>query len=149
MRSRGGSEFAEFVAGSSRRLLGLAYLLSADRAAAERLLEDALGRTYRHWSSVSRGGVPEAHVRQLLVDAVRRGRRRRRLAGTADAGGASLMPVVAALPTGQRVVLVLRYFEGLDEAQAAAVMGWSVNTVRSQYARAIARVQASRSDRRP
>jgi DNA-directed RNA polymerase specialized sigma24 family protein len=138
-----GSDFADFVAGSSRRLLGLAYLLSADRALADRLLEDALDRTYRHWPAVSRDGVPEAHVRQLLVDSIARRRSRRRPVSAPDPDGVPTMSAVAGLPTAQRVVLVLRYFEGLDDVQAAAVMGCSVKSVRHLQTRAISRLQTA------
>lgn len=41
----------------------------------------------------------------------------------------------------QRAVLVLRYFEDYTEAQAAAVLGCSPNTVKSQTRRALTRVR--------
>jgi RNA polymerase sigma factor (sigma-70 family) len=45
------------------------------------------------------------------------------------------------LPPGQRIVLVLRYFEDLTETQAAQTLGCSVGTVKSQTSRAIARLR--------
>jgi RNA polymerase sigma factor (sigma-70 family) len=52
-----------------------------------------------------------------------------------------LLRGLAVLPTRQRAVLVLRYFEDLSEAQTAALLGCSVGTVKSQAARALARLR--------
>jgi RNA polymerase sigma-70 factor (sigma-E family) len=156
MRARDDADFTAFVAGSSRRLLGLAYLLTGDAHAAEDLLQGALERTYRRWPRLSRDGAPQAYVRRALVNgATDRWRRRRgvvevdlthvslietdRSSELADRD--ALMRVVHTLPSGQRAVLVLRYFEGLSEAQTAAVIGCSVGTVKSQHSRAIARLR--------
>jgi DNA-directed RNA polymerase specialized sigma24 family protein len=40
-------------------------------------------------------------------------------------------------------VVVLRYWEDLSDAQAAALLGCSASTVRSQAARALAKLRAS------
>ncbi len=52
-----------------------------------------------------------------------------------------LLRGLARLPVRQRAVLVLRYFEYLSEAQTAALLGCSVGTVKSQAARALARLR--------
>jgi RNA polymerase sigma factor (sigma-70 family) len=44
---------------------------------------------------------------------------------------------LAGLPRKQRAVLVLRYYEQLDDAEIAAVLGISRGTVRSQASRAL------------
>jgi RNA polymerase sigma-70 factor (sigma-E family) len=156
MRAVDDADFTEFVAASSRRLLGLAYLLTGDRGAAEDLLQGALERTYRHWSRLSHDGTPEAYVRRALVNASTDRWRRRKgvleveldpnellqddetdLVGNRDA----LLRAVRALPSGQRAILVLRYFEGLTEVQTADVVGCSVGTVKSQHARALAQLR--------
>jgi RNA polymerase sigma-70 factor (sigma-E family) len=151
------STFTEFVAGSSRRLLGLAYLLTGDKRAAEDLLQGALERTYRHWPRLNREEVPEAFVRQGLVNAATDRWRRRKGVMEVDLDGARLaepdgsdkaaardavMRAVRELPAGQRAVLVLRHFEGLSETQTAAVMDCSVANVKSQHQRAIARLRS-------
>jgi RNA polymerase sigma-70 factor (sigma-E family) len=156
VRAADDADFTAFVAGSSRRLLGLAYLLTGDRYAAEDLLQGALERTYRGWHRINRDGVPEAYVRRALVNASTDRWRRRRGVVEVDIGQArlaepdgsdltvardALMRAVHELPAGQRAVLVLRYFEGLTESQTAAVMDCTVGTVKSQHARAIARLR--------
>jgi RNA polymerase sigma-70 factor (sigma-E family) len=156
MRAADDADFTAFVAGSSRRLLGLAYLLTGDVYAAEDLLQGALERTYRSWSRVNRDGVPEAYVRQALVNAATdRWRRRKGVVEVEHVDGRlsepdgseqtaardALMRAVRELSAGQRAVLVLRYFEGLTETQTAAVMGCSIGTVKSQHARAMSRLR--------
>ncbi|HEY2443912.1 MAG TPA: SigE family RNA polymerase sigma factor [Streptosporangiaceae bacterium] len=155
----GDTSFEEFVAGSSSHLLGLARLLTdGHRAEAEDLLQGALERAYRHWRRISRREDPERYVRQILVNAsVDRWRRlRRRPEGPMWFPGGDppvadrsaevadrdlLLRGLAALPVRQRAVLVLRYFEDLSEAQTAAMLGCSVGTVKSQAARALARLR--------
>ena len=57
-------------------------------------------------------------------------------------GRAAPLNCVRTLPGGQRAVLVLRYFDDLMEAETARMLGCSVGTVKSQHARAIARLRA-------
>jgi DNA-directed RNA polymerase specialized sigma24 family protein len=54
-----------------------------------------------------------------------------------------LLRALAALPAGQRAVLVLRYFDDLSEGATAAVLGCSVGSVKSQTARALNKLRAS------
>jgi RNA polymerase sigma-70 factor (sigma-E family) len=162
--SPGDASFEDFVAGSSAHLFTLARLLTGGhRAEAEDLLQSAYERTYRHWKRVARREDPERYVRQALINAsVDRWRRLRRrpeepmrfpggeppvadrAAEIADRD--LLLRGLAALPVRQRAVLVLRYFEDLTEAQAAAALGCSVGTVKSQAARALARLRQLTGD---
>ena len=162
--SQGGASFEEFVAGSSAYLFTLARLLTGGhQAEAEDLLQSAYERTYRHWKRVCRREDPERYVRQALINAsVDRWRRLRRrpeepmrfpggeppvadhAAEIADRD--LLLRGLAALPVGQRAVLVLRYFEDLTEAQTAEALNCSVGTVKSQAARALARLRQLTSE---
>ena len=68
MRPVDEADFTAFVAGSSRRLLRGAYLITGDLDEAQDLLQTALERAYRRWPSVQRSEVPEAYVRRILVN---------------------------------------------------------------------------------
>ncbi len=155
--------FEDFVAASSARLFTLAMLLCGrHRAEAEDLLQGVLERAYRRWPRICRGGDPERYVRAMLVNAsVDRWRRLRRrpevLAGpdpdaavpdqsAALADRDQLLRALARLPARQRAVIVLRYLEDLSEAQAAAVLGCSEGTVKSQSSRALARLRELTGD---
>lgn len=154
----GDASFEAFVAGASGRLFTMALLLTGlRRAEAEDLLQDALERAYRRWRRITRTGVPEPYVRQVMVNAAvdqwRRGRRRPEQPLPAENGMATadhaaaladrdlLLRALAELPARQRAVLVLRYFADLTEEQTAATLGCSVGTVKSQASRGLARLR--------
>lgn len=149
--------FDEFVAGWSARLLRSAYLLTGDRGLAEDLVQDVYERLYVAWPRVA---DPAAYTHRVLTrQAMNRWRlRSRRPAETAlgtehdhpdhrpDAVTAydERAVVVTALRTltaRQRTVVVLRFFADLSEADTAVAMGCSVGTVKSQTARALARLR--------
>ncbi len=157
MQAADDADFDTFVVASSRRLLRSAYLVTGDLAEAEDLLQTALERAYRRWPSIRQKDVPEAYVRRMVVTAgIDAGRRRKlrsapldedQLPGMTDpavegiAGRATLLSCIRELPPGQRAVLVLRYFDDLTEAETARALGCTVGTVKSQHARAMARLR--------
>ena len=55
----------------------------------------------------------------------------------------AMATALATLPPRMRAVLVLRYGEDLGEAATAAALGCSVNTVKSQTTRGLARLRAT------
>lgn len=146
-------EFTRFVAGNATALLRTAYLLTGDRSAAEDLLQDALERVYVAWPRVQE---PYAYTRTALARAsTNRWRSRSRRPELPLAGHDAALPdgtderaeqhrVVAALnrlPARQRATVVLRYLEDLTEAATASALNCSVGTVKSQTARALARLR--------
>jgi RNA polymerase sigma-70 factor (sigma-E family) len=151
--------FEDFVRARSRSLMRMALLLAGqNRAEAEDLLQLALERAYRHWPRICRLDEPERYVRRVLANAsVDRHRwTARRQEQPLSAGAAELavadgsavvaerdylLRALAALPRGQRAVLVLRYFEDLSEAEIAQVLGCSVGSVKNQAARGLARLR--------
>jgi RNA polymerase sigma factor (sigma-70 family) len=103
------------------------------------------------------GPASNAVVRRVLVNAYLTGRRRRwhgetpaadlpETAAGPDAHAATdlrmaVRAALAELPPRQRAVVVLRYFEDLTEAQTALALDCSVGTVKSQTAKALARLR--------
>ncbi|MFC9652189.1 sigma factor-like helix-turn-helix DNA-binding protein [Streptomyces sp. NPDC056937] len=149
-------EFEAFAAGAAGRLLHAAVLLTGEppdaSPRAQRLLVAALSRTYAEWDRLSGddGEDPYDRARRELVlrfareaawrDPARRGRRANGVLG-----------VLAVLGPQERVVLVLRLYEGLAEEQIAALIGLPEERVRVICARAIAamREPSRRSPARP
>jgi DNA-directed RNA polymerase specialized sigma24 family protein len=125
-------EFEAFVAGAGGRLLHAATLLTAepDGAAplAEELLVDALARTYAAWDRL-RGEDPYAHTRDELAGRYARSARRYRR----PRGG-----LLERLSPQERLVLMMRLYEGVDEEQAAATLGLPLERVRALCSRAAA-----------
>ncbi|MGK5629077.1 sigma factor-like helix-turn-helix DNA-binding protein [Streptomyces sp. URMC 123] len=131
-------EFETFVAGAAGRLLHAATLLTGDRREAERLLTAALARTYADWDRL-RGEDPYDRARQeLAVRFARRAWRYRR-----PRGG-----LLDRLTPHERLILVLRLYEGVAEEQTAARLGLPAERVRAVCARSIAALR-SRSPRAP
>jgi RNA polymerase sigma-70 factor (sigma-E family) len=156
--------FDTFVAVRLPALYRYALVLTRDRHEAEDLVHDALVRTAAGWWRVRRQDDPEAYVRRamvrLLINRRRRGRREQVVAEPPDAGrveagygavddDASLDDRLRALPPRMRAVLVLRYVDGLSEAEIADTLGISRGTVKSQAARALERLREAEGIGRP
>jgi RNA polymerase sigma-70 factor (sigma-E family) len=155
-------DFEEFVRSRSSGLARVAYLLTGDTHLAEELLQDVLARVVDRWPAIVRGGDPEPYVRRVLynraVDGWRHRRRhvslerlahdpREELKALADdaeivARRVALRDALARLTPRQRAVLILRFYEDYTEVRAAAVLGCSVNTVKSQIRHALERLRA-------
>ncbi|MFJ3822613.1 sigma factor-like helix-turn-helix DNA-binding protein [Streptomyces nodosus] len=130
-------EFEAFVAGAAGRLLQTATLLTAeppdDNPGARRLLTGALARTYASWDRL-RDEDPYDRTRRNLATRFARGTWSRYGAlgrWRRDPGG-----VLAGLSPPERLVLVLRLYEGLAEEQTAALLGLSAERVRALCMRA-------------
>ncbi|MET9493339.1 sigma factor-like helix-turn-helix DNA-binding protein [Streptomyces sp. NPDC006552] len=132
--ARRAREFEAFVAGAAGRLLHAATLLTAephdDNPRAQKLLTAALARTYVSWDRL-RGEDPYDCARTELGVRFARGAWRRQR----GRGGA-----LGRLTPQERLVLVLRLFEGVGEEQVAAVLGLPLERVRTVQARAMALV---------
>jgi RNA polymerase sigma-70 factor (sigma-E family) len=160
-----GMPFEDFVQARSAALFRTALLLTGqDRSEAEDLLQICLERAYRHWGKITRfGDDPERYARRILVNAAndrwrRLGRRRERSLSVASSGATVpdraaaladrdiLLRALAALPQRQRSVVVLRYFDDLDDVEIAAVLGCSPGTVRSHVSRGLARLRQTMAE---
>jgi RNA polymerase sigma-70 factor (sigma-E family) len=142
--------FDDYVVARERHLLRVAYLLAQDAQLAEDLVQTALTKAWFAWHRVQ--GDPEPYVRKILVNTFVSAKRRRwnveqptgRLPERPLADHESspdLRRALAALPRGQRAVIVLRYFEDLTEAETARVLDVSIGTVKSQTAKALVRLR--------
>jgi RNA polymerase sigma-70 factor (sigma-E family) len=154
--------FTEFVVARSPALLRTAYLLvGGDWALAEDLLQVALTKTYLSWGRVRDRGAVEAYVRTTMATTATSWWRRRwqgeRATAVLPEGATAdrspdvdeqdaLWQLVRRLPTRQRAVLVLRFYEDLSEAETARTLGITPGTVKSHTSRALAAMRAQLSD---
>ncbi|MFJ9032178.1 sigma factor-like helix-turn-helix DNA-binding protein [Streptomyces sp. NPDC102274] len=143
-------EFEAFAAGAAGRLLHAAVLLTGEPPGAtpraQRLLIAALSRTYAEWDRLSgdEGEDPYDRARRELVLRFAREAAWRELSwrGRRPSG------VLGRLGPQERVVLVLRLFEGLAEEQTAALIGLPQERVRVICARAISAMREPSPGRR-
>lgn len=144
--------FEEYVAARGAWLHRTAYLLTGQRADADDLVQVTLVKLYLGWAKVRRAGSPDAYARRVMVNAFVSGRRparftRERLVVTLPEAPVvdpdptdrlSLWPHVRALPPRQRAVVVLRYWNGLSEAEIADELRMARGTVKSTASAALA-----------
>ena len=153
--SDGETEFAEFVRGASTSLHRTAYLLTGSRESAQDAVQTALTRVYLAWDRHGQWENPTAYARQVVVNVVLTGQRRkwngelpqaelsdRVFGATADRSVEvverdALRRALDALPVRQRTAVVLRHYLDLSEAQTAAEMGTPVGTIKSLTARGL------------
>ena len=149
--------FVDFVAGTYAGLVRTGYLLTGDRGLAEDLVQQCLMTTYRAWRRLDDPANAEAYTRTSMVRLAIRWRRRRWRgevptdpmpeASVGDhASGVAVAEVVrralAALPSAQRAVLVLRFFDDRSEQEIATMLRCSVGTVKSRASRALSALRA-------
>ncbi|MGI5470577.1 sigma factor-like helix-turn-helix DNA-binding protein [Streptomyces sp. CA-132043] len=137
-------EFEAFVAGAAGRLLHTATLLTGEPSggpapAAEELLTLALSRTYASWDRL-RGEDPYDRTRQELAGHFARTARRHRR----PRGG-----LLDRLPPQERLILVLRLYEGVAEEQTAALLGLPAERVHALCLRAVAEMRSTRRGTAP
>ncbi|MFE3633934.1 sigma factor-like helix-turn-helix DNA-binding protein [Streptomyces cellostaticus] len=134
-------EFEAFVAGAAGRLLHAATLLTGeapdDGPRARRLLVPALAHTYARWHRL-RGEDPYECARQYL--ATRFAHEAWRHYGAAGRARPHPRSPLAELAPQERLILVLRMFEGVAEEQTAALLGLPVERVHAVCDRATATV---------
>lgn len=150
----------DFEAWAETRLAGLlrfAYLVTGSQHAAEDAVQSALTRACARWSRVARTDDPDAYVRRMVVNEHVSGWRRsgRREVAVAQVRTQAVDPtavvddsdavwrVCATLPRQQRAAVVLRFYEDLEYAEIAALLGCSETTVRSHVHRALTALRAA------
>jgi len=144
-------EFAEAVHMYQRMVFSIAYHFLHDRAAAEDVAQEVFLQLHRTLPSLE----SEAHISAWLckvtghrcIDYARSRRRDLALNDIPEPAAepkpgdplvASLLQrTVASLPPKARIVVVLRYQEDLEPAEIARVLGWRLNSVKSQLQRSL------------
>jgi RNA polymerase sigma-70 factor (sigma-E family) len=133
-------------------------MLCGDAVEAEELVQSALVRVTLRWPFLRDKDDPGAYVKRAIVNAnINRWRRVRSREtptetlpdrGVADRATAhaeqdAVRRALASLPPRQRAVLVLRYLDDMSEQEAAAVLGCSVGTVKSQTHKGLTKLRES------
>ncbi len=158
MSGRRDAEFEELYLTTRAHLFRVAYGVAGDRTIAEDALQSAYAKVYASWSRVQAAENPRAYVRRIAVnevlDVVRRPWFRAERPTDDPQPGATpshegstverdaVWRAVRALAPRQRAVIVLRYYEGLSEAEIARTLGCSTGTVKSQASAALTNLRA-------
>ena len=139
-----------------RRLVGLARLLVGDQATAEDVVQDAFAGIHRRWRWLRDKDAAVGYLERAVVNAARSHLRRRRArssvhlvpqqASTARAESEAvrvdearrMVAALADLPTRQREVIVLRYYQDRSEAEIAELLGISRGSVKQHASRGLA-----------
>jgi RNA polymerase sigma-70 factor (sigma-E family) len=144
--------FEQFAATRLDAVVRFATVLTNDRGLAEDVVQEVLIRAHARWAQIESLDQPEAYVRRMIVNEFYSWRRKwariaprpaEELDGPTDDHAATvadrrtLLAEVAKLPRKQRAVLVLRYYEGLPDAEIATTLGCSETTVRGYAFRAL------------
>jgi RNA polymerase sigma-70 factor (sigma-E family) len=152
--------YEEFVHSRLQSLLRYAVMLTGDTHTAQDLVQETMIRVQVKWRRVVRADRPERYVQRMLTNAyidLRRGSWLRRVTLFAEpaeprdrdvdhaehnAARDEMWARLAKLPRRQRAALVLRYYEGLPDAEIADVLGCAVGTVRAHISRALSTLRA-------
>jgi RNA polymerase sigma-70 factor (sigma-E family) len=151
--------FEQFAMARLQSLLRYAIVLTGDRDQAQDVVQEVLARAQVKWRRIEKTDAPEAYVRRMVLNEYLSWRRSwaarnvhavgERLVDLDDARGGvrdhaqavvdadALWSRLGMLGRKQRAVLVLRYYEQLDDQQIADLLHCSPATVRSNASRAL------------
>jgi len=154
--------FEEFLDLRLPALLRYATVLTCDPHLAEDIVQEVLARAQSRWARIAAADVPEAYVKRMIINELASWKRRR-AAGVVPMSHAALDVIsapradhaaevderdamirrIAALPVRQRIVVALRFYEGLSDEQIADLLGCRPATVRSHASHAMAALRAT------
>jgi len=155
--------FAEVVEVHKSMVFSIAWHFLRDQALAEELAQDVFLQLHRSWESMKSAEHIVFWLRKVTsnrcIDVVRR-RKLRHETSLEDAAeptslervqdpllSAYLERMVASLPEKQRILVVLRYQEGLEPEEIARTLGMNVSTVKTQVSRALDLLRAKMAHR--
>lgn len=146
--------YDEWVSARVPALIRFAYLVTGSQHAAEDAVQTALTSAYERWPRIQRADDPDAYVRRMVVNAHVSWWRRfgRRESAVPEIRSLSVAPdpatraaeddavwrACAGLGRTQRAAIVLRFFEDLEYAEIARILGCAEATARSHVHRALA-----------
>lgn len=138
----------------------LAYAILGDAPLAEEMVMEALLKTFTGWGRLRDPERADAYLRRAVVNLCRSKIRRKAIESRVNATihhrderkapdwdpdrhetSRLVWSAVVSLPERQRACVVLRYFEDLPESQIAEILECSVGTVKSQLAKARAKLE--------
>lgn len=131
----------------ARRLVRLAAAITFDGDRAEELVHDAFTELQRRADSIA---APEQYLQRTVVNLSLKLLRRRAVRDRYRPPPAppsyqpevdEMWDAIVRLPPRQRVVVALRFWEDLSEAETAAALGWPAGTVKSTLHRALQRLR--------
>lgn len=140
--------FQAFYRREFTAVVGLAYVLSGTRAAAEDLAQEAFIAAFRNWDRIGDYDNPGAWVRMVVARRSVSFFRRRaaevravfRLGAdaeqTVDPESELVWEAVRRLPSRQAQAIALRYYDRMRIADIATTLGCSENTVKTHLRRA-------------
>lgn len=124
----------------------VAFLMTGDRQEAEDIVQDAFVKLFGRLHHLRNPDSFPYYLRRTVINLAKDRYRRRSLAqlhqqmsfdpGLGLDDRLDVRSALDRLPTRQRAAIVLRYFEGLSEAETAMVLDCSVSAVKSLVARA-------------
>jgi RNA polymerase sigma-70 factor (sigma-E family) len=151
MRDDDRESFDAFVRARLPDLVRFGRSLTGSTEAGQDLVQDALERTLLAWNRLDSRDDPEGYVRRIMVNrniSIWRKFGREHVTdevfdrGTEDTHfDDDLWQALRTLPTKQRAVIALRYYEDMSEAEIARTLGCSVGTVKSQASKALAKLR--------
>ena len=157
-------EFEEYASARGQELVRLGFTVSGDYQRAEDLAQIALMQAFRAWRKVQRADDPHNYVRRILINSYLSMTRRRSFTeapaaeidtettvpdpATDIANSDDLWRALATLSARERVVLVLRYYQDMDDRTIADLLGIKPSSVRATASRALAALRKSRQSHR-
>jgi RNA polymerase sigma-70 factor (sigma-E family) len=145
--------FEEFAIETSSMLYRTAWLLTGDKHASEDLVQETFARVFPRWGRGALIDNPAGYARTALVREFLRGRRRRsstempthplpdHAVDSDRSAGITLEMALAQLPTRDRAVLVLRYYDDRSVRDVSRDLGMTESAVRTCASRAIAKLR--------
>ena len=144
------TDFMEFVRARSLALRRTAYLLCGDWSSGDDLVQEALAKVYVAWPRINATQAVESYTRTTLLRTYLNEKRKWRHEVRVDevpehptddhdtALTVTLSALLRDLPTKQRAVLVLRFYQDLSVPRIAEELGIPEGTVKSQLSRGLA-----------